>query len=161
MSWDKPGSKGHIRPPGCSLIIPALEHPMTADVVSLPQLKNCFIVAQIRNSKVGHLCMDQGIKENHTATLHPCHGWGPQVQEGWKTVNSVLIHNPVDSLEFLDRLTAAVSCPSLILLSWDATPKTGSSSWAHWEAPGTTLAAWWTIRSATSRSYSTVTRWLT
>lgn len=23
--------------------------------------------------------MDQGIKENHTATLHPCHGTGPQV----------------------------------------------------------------------------------
>lgn len=35
---------------------------------------------QIRNAKVSHLCMDQGIKENHTATLHPCHGWGPQVE---------------------------------------------------------------------------------
>lgn len=38
------------------------------------------LLFQIRNSKVNHLCMDQGIKENHTATLHPCHGWGPQVE---------------------------------------------------------------------------------
>ncbi|XP_005953724.1 polypeptide N-acetylgalactosaminyltransferase 17 [Haplochromis burtoni] len=35
---------------------------------------------EVRNSKASHLCMDQGVKENHTATLHPCHGWGPQVQ---------------------------------------------------------------------------------
>ncbi|XP_061684014.1 polypeptide N-acetylgalactosaminyltransferase 17-like isoform X2 [Syngnathoides biaculeatus] len=34
---------------------------------------------EIRNSKVSHLCLDQGVKENHTATLHPCHGWGPQL----------------------------------------------------------------------------------
>ncbi|XP_077578239.1 polypeptide N-acetylgalactosaminyltransferase 17 isoform X1 [Stigmatopora nigra] len=34
---------------------------------------------EIRNSKVSHLCLDQGMKENHTVTLHPCHGWGPQL----------------------------------------------------------------------------------
>ncbi|XP_061537847.1 polypeptide N-acetylgalactosaminyltransferase 17 isoform X1 [Phycodurus eques] len=34
---------------------------------------------EIRNSKVSHLCLDQGVRENHTATLHPCHGWGPQL----------------------------------------------------------------------------------
>lgn len=44
------------------------------------QLTDVFFKFQIRNSKAGHLCMDQGMKENHTATLHPCHGWGPQVQ---------------------------------------------------------------------------------
>lgn len=47
------------------------------------QMKQIFKDAfwfQIRNSKVNHLCMDQGMKENHTATLHPCHGWGPQVK---------------------------------------------------------------------------------
>lgn len=31
--------------------------------------------------------MDQGMKENHTATLHPCHGWGPQVQHGHLMLN--------------------------------------------------------------------------
>lgn len=35
---------------------------------------------QIRNSNATHLCVDQGVKENHTATLHPCHGWNPQVE---------------------------------------------------------------------------------
>lgn len=53
-------------------------------------------------------------------------------------------------------LTATAAwCP----LSWDATPKTGSSSWVPWEAPGTTLAVWWTIRWAASPSSSTATRW--
>lgn len=33
--------------------------------------------------------MDQGMKENHTATLHPCHGWGPQVQHGHQTLNQM------------------------------------------------------------------------
>lgn len=46
-------------------------------------VKLCVILLfQIRNSKASHLCVDQGMKENHTATLHPCHGWGPQVQRG-------------------------------------------------------------------------------
>uniref|UniRef100_A0A3P8TD58 Polypeptide N-acetylgalactosaminyltransferase n=1 Tax=Amphiprion percula TaxID=161767 RepID=A0A3P8TD58_AMPPE len=40
---------------------------------------NTLFYGEIRNSKVSHLCMDQGMKENHTATLHPCHGWGPQL----------------------------------------------------------------------------------
>ncbi|CAG6008315.1 unnamed protein product [Menidia menidia] len=40
---------------------------------------NTVFYGEIRNSKVSHLCMDQGMKENHTATLHPCHGWGPQL----------------------------------------------------------------------------------
>ncbi|KAG7480149.1 polypeptide N-acetylgalactosaminyltransferase 17 [Solea senegalensis] len=40
---------------------------------------NTLFYGEIRNSKVSHLCMDQGMKENHTATLHPCHGWGPQI----------------------------------------------------------------------------------
>ncbi|XP_063061505.1 polypeptide N-acetylgalactosaminyltransferase 17 [Engraulis encrasicolus] len=34
---------------------------------------------EIRNNNVTNLCVDQGEKENHTATLHPCHGWGPQL----------------------------------------------------------------------------------
>ncbi|XP_076833111.1 polypeptide N-acetylgalactosaminyltransferase 17 [Brachyhypopomus gauderio] len=34
---------------------------------------------EIRNTNVSHLCVDQGVKENHTASLHPCHGWGPQL----------------------------------------------------------------------------------
>lgn len=50
---------------------------------------------------------------------------------------------------------AAVWC----LLSWDATPKMGSSSWVPWEALGTTPAVWWTIRWAASPSSSTATRW--
>ncbi|KAM9319009.1 polypeptide N-acetylgalactosaminyltransferase 17 [Pholidichthys leucotaenia] len=41
--------------------------------------KNTLFYGEIRNSKVSHLCMDQGIRENHTAILHPCHGWGPQI----------------------------------------------------------------------------------
>lgn len=41
---------------------------------------------QMRNSKASHLCLDQGVKENHTAILHPCHGFGPQVQ----TLNKIL-----------------------------------------------------------------------
>ncbi|XP_053729569.1 polypeptide N-acetylgalactosaminyltransferase 17 [Synchiropus splendidus] len=40
---------------------------------------NTLYYGEIRNSKASHLCMDQGVKENHTATLHPCHGWGPQL----------------------------------------------------------------------------------
>lgn len=60
--------------------MPVVEHPDAAVVVSFPEPKIAFIFAQVRNSKGGHLCMDQGIKENHTATLHPCHGWGSQVQ---------------------------------------------------------------------------------
>ncbi|XP_048838390.1 polypeptide N-acetylgalactosaminyltransferase 17 [Brienomyrus brachyistius] len=40
---------------------------------------NTIYYGEIRNTKVSHLCVDQGIKENHTATLHPCHGWGPQL----------------------------------------------------------------------------------
>lgn len=35
---------------------------------------------QIYNSNATHLCLDQGVKENHVATLHPCHGWNPQVE---------------------------------------------------------------------------------
>lgn len=41
--------------------------------------------------------------------------------------------------------------------SWDGTPKMDSSSWVLWEARGKTLAASWTIRSATSLSSSTAT----
>ncbi|XP_057695533.1 polypeptide N-acetylgalactosaminyltransferase 17-like [Corythoichthys intestinalis] len=40
---------------------------------------NTLYYGEIRNSKVSHLCLDQGMKENHTVTLHPCHGWGPQL----------------------------------------------------------------------------------
>ncbi|KAK5905267.1 hypothetical protein CesoFtcFv8_006748 [Champsocephalus esox] len=40
---------------------------------------NTVFYGEIRNSNASHLCMDQGIKENHTATLHPCHGTGPQI----------------------------------------------------------------------------------
>ncbi|XP_054649950.1 polypeptide N-acetylgalactosaminyltransferase 17 isoform X1 [Dunckerocampus dactyliophorus] len=47
-----------------------------------PEMKtynNTIYYGEVRNSKATHLCLDQGIKENHTATLHPCHGWGPQL----------------------------------------------------------------------------------
>uniref|UniRef100_A0AAY5EH98 Polypeptide N-acetylgalactosaminyltransferase n=1 Tax=Electrophorus electricus TaxID=8005 RepID=A0AAY5EH98_ELEEL len=40
---------------------------------------NTLFYGEIRNTNVTHLCVDQGVKENHTATLHPCHGWSPQV----------------------------------------------------------------------------------
>lgn len=147
--------------------------------------------------------MDQGIKENHTATLHPCHGWGPQVLDGHKKLHlsshicfplnssllttryyhhsNLVIYSSVSKLTPVNlwlvesvsyylvgqlsrqdvkwlwsSLTAAAAwCP----LSWDATPKTGSSSWVPWEAPGTTLAVWWTIRWAASPSSSIATRW--
>uniref|UniRef100_A0A8C8D1Q3 Polypeptide N-acetylgalactosaminyltransferase n=2 Tax=Oncorhynchus tshawytscha TaxID=74940 RepID=A0A8C8D1Q3_ONCTS len=40
---------------------------------------NTVFYGEIRSSKATHLCMDQGEKVNHTATLHPCHGMGPQL----------------------------------------------------------------------------------
>uniref|UniRef100_A0A3Q3J7U5 Polypeptide N-acetylgalactosaminyltransferase n=1 Tax=Monopterus albus TaxID=43700 RepID=A0A3Q3J7U5_MONAL len=40
---------------------------------------NTLLYGEMRNSEASHLCMDQGIKENHTATLHPCHGWDPRL----------------------------------------------------------------------------------
>ncbi|XP_042153333.1 polypeptide N-acetylgalactosaminyltransferase 17 isoform X6 [Oncorhynchus tshawytscha] len=40
---------------------------------------NTLFYGEIRSSKATHLCMDQGEKVNHTATLHPCHGMGPQL----------------------------------------------------------------------------------
>ncbi|XP_019717129.1 putative polypeptide N-acetylgalactosaminyltransferase-like protein 3 isoform X1 [Hippocampus comes] len=40
---------------------------------------NTLYYGEMRNSKASHLCLDQGMRENHTATLHPCHGWGPQI----------------------------------------------------------------------------------
>ncbi|KAJ0063809.1 hypothetical protein NL108_006778 [Boleophthalmus pectinirostris] len=40
---------------------------------------NTVFYGEMRNSEASHLCMDQGLKENHTVTLHPCHGWGPQL----------------------------------------------------------------------------------
>ncbi|XP_039893713.1 polypeptide N-acetylgalactosaminyltransferase 17 [Simochromis diagramma] len=50
---------------------------------------------EVRNSKASHLCMDQGVKENHTATLHPCHGWGPQL--GRYTKEGQLFLGPLGS----------------------------------------------------------------
>nr|XP_040049921.1 polypeptide N-acetylgalactosaminyltransferase 17 [Gasterosteus aculeatus aculeatus] len=50
---------------------------------------------EIRNSKASHLCVDQGMKENHTATLHPCHGWGPQL--GRYTKEGQLFLGPLGS----------------------------------------------------------------
>ncbi|KAK2846624.1 hypothetical protein Q5P01_009623 [Channa striata] len=40
---------------------------------------NTLFYGELRSSKANHLCIDQGAKENHTAILHPCHGWGPQL----------------------------------------------------------------------------------
>ncbi|XP_074497285.1 polypeptide N-acetylgalactosaminyltransferase 17 [Sebastes fasciatus] len=40
---------------------------------------NTLFYGEMRNSKASHLCMDQGKKENHSATIYPCHGWGPQL----------------------------------------------------------------------------------
>uniref|UniRef100_A0A8C8DR56 Polypeptide N-acetylgalactosaminyltransferase n=1 Tax=Oryzias sinensis TaxID=183150 RepID=A0A8C8DR56_9TELE len=56
---------------------------------------NTLFYGEIRNSKVSHLCMDQGMKENHTAILHPCHGWGPQL--GRYTKDSQLFLGPLGS----------------------------------------------------------------
>ncbi|KAG7470630.1 hypothetical protein MATL_G00115840 [Megalops atlanticus] len=56
---------------------------------------NTVFYGEIRNSKVSHLCMDQGAKENHTATLHPCHGWGPQL--GRYTKEGFLYLGPLGS----------------------------------------------------------------
>uniref|UniRef100_A0AAR2JC33 Polypeptide N-acetylgalactosaminyltransferase n=1 Tax=Pygocentrus nattereri TaxID=42514 RepID=A0AAR2JC33_PYGNA len=50
---------------------------------------------EIRNINVTHLCVDQGVKENHTATLHPCHGWGPQL--GRYTKEGYLFLGPLGS----------------------------------------------------------------
>ncbi|XP_062872415.1 polypeptide N-acetylgalactosaminyltransferase 17 [Trichomycterus rosablanca] len=50
---------------------------------------------EIRNTNVTHLCVDQGIKENHTAILHPCHGWGPQL--GRYTKEGYLFVGPLGS----------------------------------------------------------------
>ncbi|XP_037124183.1 polypeptide N-acetylgalactosaminyltransferase 17 [Syngnathus acus] len=33
---------------------------------------------ELRNSKASHLCLDDGMNENDTATLYPCHGLDPQ-----------------------------------------------------------------------------------
>ncbi|XP_033833346.1 polypeptide N-acetylgalactosaminyltransferase 17 [Periophthalmus magnuspinnatus] len=56
---------------------------------------NTVFYGEMRNSKASHLCMDQGLKENHTATLHPCHGWGPQL--GRYTKEGQLFLGPLGS----------------------------------------------------------------
>lgn len=40
---------------------------------------NTLFYGQIRSTKVNHLCIDQGEKANHTAIVHPCHEWVPQL----------------------------------------------------------------------------------
>lgn len=39
-----------------------------------------FLIFQVRNTLVQHLCLDQGEKANQKPILHPCHGWSPQVK---------------------------------------------------------------------------------
>uniref|UniRef100_A0A8C6TGW0 Polypeptide N-acetylgalactosaminyltransferase n=1 Tax=Neogobius melanostomus TaxID=47308 RepID=A0A8C6TGW0_9GOBI len=56
---------------------------------------NTLFYGEIRNNKASHLCMDQGMKENHTASLHPCHGWGPQL--GRYTKEGQLFLGPLGS----------------------------------------------------------------
>ncbi|XP_017345646.1 polypeptide N-acetylgalactosaminyltransferase 17 [Ictalurus punctatus] len=56
---------------------------------------NTLFYGEIRNSNVTHLCVDQGVKENHTATLHPCHGWNPQL--GRYTKEGYLFVGPLGS----------------------------------------------------------------
>ncbi|XP_030236225.1 polypeptide N-acetylgalactosaminyltransferase 17 isoform X2 [Gadus morhua] len=56
---------------------------------------NTIHYGEIRNSKASHLCMDQGERDNHTATLHPCHGWGPQL--GRYTADGQLYLGPLGS----------------------------------------------------------------
>ncbi|XP_059370655.1 polypeptide N-acetylgalactosaminyltransferase 17 [Carassius carassius] len=56
---------------------------------------NTLFYGEIHNTNVTHLCVDQGIKENHTATLHPCHGWGPQL--GRYTKEGYLFLGPLGS----------------------------------------------------------------
>ncbi|TRY94656.1 hypothetical protein DNTS_021564 [Danionella cerebrum] len=56
---------------------------------------NTLFYGEIRNTNVTHLCVDQGLKENHTATLHPCHGWGPQL--GRYTKEGYLFLGPLGS----------------------------------------------------------------
>ncbi|CAB1423823.1 unnamed protein product, partial [Pleuronectes platessa] len=62
---------------------------------------NTLFYGEIRNSRASHLCMDQGMKENHTATLHPCHGWGPQLGRFSKrdSCSSVLWAAPVPNVK--------------------------------------------------------------
>ncbi|KAM6987414.1 LOW QUALITY PROTEIN: polypeptide N-acetylgalactosaminyltransferase 17-like [Tautogolabrus adspersus] len=57
---------------------------------------NTVFYGEIRNSKISHLCMDQGVKENHTAIVHPCHGWGPQL--GRYTKDGQLFLGPLGSI---------------------------------------------------------------
>lgn len=56
------------------------------------------------------------------------------------------------------RLAAPSHSFVCLLCSWAASLKRASCSWVPWGAPVRTLAVWWTIRSAASRSSSTVTR---
>ncbi|XP_060799661.1 polypeptide N-acetylgalactosaminyltransferase 17 isoform X2 [Neoarius graeffei] len=56
---------------------------------------NTLFYGEIRNSNVTHLCVDQGEKENHTATLYPCHGWNPQL--GRYTKEGYLFVGPLGS----------------------------------------------------------------
>ncbi|XP_028856421.1 polypeptide N-acetylgalactosaminyltransferase 17 [Denticeps clupeoides] len=50
---------------------------------------------EIRNSNATSLCVDQGERSNQTATLHPCHGWGPQL--GRYTTQGFLFLGPLGS----------------------------------------------------------------
>ncbi|XP_049582871.1 polypeptide N-acetylgalactosaminyltransferase 17 isoform X2 [Syngnathus scovelli] len=46
-----------------------------------PELKpysDTLYYGELRNSKASHLCLDDGMNENRTATLYPCHGLNPQ-----------------------------------------------------------------------------------
>ncbi|XP_076002037.1 polypeptide N-acetylgalactosaminyltransferase 17 isoform X2 [Genypterus blacodes] len=64
---------------------------------AMRRYNNTLFYGEIRNSKAGHLCLDQGAKENHTAILYPCHGWGPQL--GRYTKEGQLFLGPLASTE--------------------------------------------------------------
>ncbi|MBN3322583.1 GLT17 acetylgalactosaminyltransferase, partial [Atractosteus spatula] len=62
----------------------------------LRRYNNTVYYGEIRNDKASHLCVDQGPKANHTATLHPCHGWSPQL--GRYTKEGFLYLGPLGSI---------------------------------------------------------------
>ncbi|XP_037533880.1 polypeptide N-acetylgalactosaminyltransferase 17 [Nematolebias whitei] len=89
---------------------------------------NTLHYGEVRNSKVSHLCLDQGMKENHTATLHPCHGWGPQL--GRFTKEGQLFLGPLGSTGEDTRCVVDDQLSSFPqLLNCDKVPNMKQKTW--------------------------------
>ncbi|KAM6946091.1 polypeptide N-acetylgalactosaminyltransferase 17 [Aplochiton taeniatus] len=83
---------------------------------------------EVRNTNVSHLCIDQGEKENHTATLHPCHGHGPQL--GRYTKEGHLFLGPLGSTGEDTRCVVDDQVSSFPqLLNCDKVPNVKQKTW--------------------------------